>query len=84
MSAYRATRDYRAVYRSQPIGFSKGDDVDLDPIVADWVNRDSPGCLKATGKPEASNEEPAAEAPATEPAETEPDKPKRGKSRARS
>jgi len=63
MSAYRVARDYRAVYRSQSVGFSEGDNVDVDDDVAAWVNRDSPGCLIASGKTAPSvKAEPAEEA----------------------
>ena len=51
MAGYRVTRDYRAVYRSQSIGFTKGDTVDVDAATAEWVNRDSPGCLVGKNEP---------------------------------
>lgn len=45
MTRFAVTRDYRAVYRSAPIGFDKGAVVDVDEPTAEWVNNDSPGCL---------------------------------------
>lgn len=47
MTVHRVTRNYFAVYKSRPIAFAQGDTVDVDGTLADWVNRDSPGCLVA-------------------------------------
>lgn len=45
MTAFRVARNYYAVYRSTPVAFAEGAVVDVDDVTADWVNRDSPGCL---------------------------------------
>lgn len=69
MTAFRVARNYYAVYRSVPVAFAEGAVVDVDDVTADWVNRDSPGCLipAAVAEPAA---EPAA-VPVTEEAAEE-------------
>lgn len=64
---YRVARNYRAVYRSQPVNFDVDAVVEVDDAQADWVNQDSPGCLIPVDEPPAEPaDEPAAE-PADEP-----------------
>lgn len=45
MTRFVVRRNYRAVYRSNPIGFDEGSVVEVDDETAEWVNNDSPGCL---------------------------------------
>lgn len=56
MSTYKVAHRYAAVYRSQPIAFDEGATVEVDDDTAEWVNRDSPGCLVAA---KAKDEKPA-------------------------
>ena len=65
MAAFQVARNYFAVYRSQPIALAEGTVVDIDDVTADWVNRDSPGCLVPTDTAPAV-EPVAAPAPAPE------------------
>lgn len=66
MSAFRVAHNYYAVYRSVPVAFAAGAVVDVDDATADWVNRDSPGCLVATDAPdvETTPDDTGTEAPA--------------------
>ena len=66
MAAFQVARNYFAVYRSQPIALAEGTVVDIDDVTADWVNRDSPGCLVPTGTPAPAEETQADEAPVDE------------------
>lgn len=46
MSRYTVRHRYRAVLDHQAVQLEKGSTVDLDDAQAEWVNRDSPGCLE--------------------------------------
>lgn len=65
MTVHRVAHNYFAVYKSRPIAFAQGDTVDVDGTLADWVNRDSPGCLVADGSA------PVEDAPAPDDTETD-------------
>lgn len=43
----KATRDYRSSKDGETLVYQKGEEVDVDPDVVEWVNRDSPGTLTA-------------------------------------
>lgn len=49
MASYKATRNYRSNHNGRHFAYDKGTTVDVDPDVAEWVNRDSPGTLKRVG-----------------------------------
>jgi hypothetical protein len=47
MAQYAVVHAYTAQRDGQRFGpWQAGDVIDLDPADADWVNRDSPGCLQ--------------------------------------
>lgn len=77
MTAFRVARNYYAVYRSVPVAFAEGAVVDVDDVTADWVNRDSPGCLipaEPAAEPAAVRDEAAApDLDAADAAEAEPE-----------
>jgi hypothetical protein len=82
MAAYRVTRNYWASYWSRPIAFDEGVTAEVDDDVADWVNRDSPGCLVALDAPaEEATPEPATEAAPEEESDAPAEEatPKRGR-----
>lgn len=50
MDAYQVQHRYAAYRDGQQIGpWVEGDKVELSAADAEWVNRDSPGCLLAAG-----------------------------------
>lgn len=50
MAAYDVRHRYSAYRDGQQIGpWAEGDRIDLSEADAEWVNRDSPGCLLAAG-----------------------------------
>ena len=50
MAAFTVQHRYAAFRDGQQVGpWAKGDRVELEQADADWVNRDSPGCLLAAG-----------------------------------
>lgn len=55
MPRYQLAHGYSAYRDGQQFGpWAKGDEVELDQVDADWVNRDSPGALsEAKPKPAA-------------------------------
>lgn len=69
MGLYRIARNYRAVYRSQPISFDADATVEVDDAQADWVNQDSPGCLVPVDEPSVEPSGETAEEPSGEPHE---------------
>lgn len=47
MLKFTVQHRYFSVDNGQPIGpYLKGDEVELEQGRAEWINRDSPGCLK--------------------------------------
>jgi hypothetical protein len=61
VAAYTVQHAYSSFRDGQPFGpWVEGDTVDVESGDADWVNRDSPGCLKsvAPAKERASKPDP--------------------------
>lgn len=55
MVSYTVARRYTARRDGQTFGpWEPGDQVDLEPDDADWVNRDSPGALEPNPKSESA------------------------------
>lgn len=53
MPRFAVQRRYFAVDNGQPIGpFAEGTEVELEQDRAEWINRDSPGCLEPVVEPE--------------------------------
>lgn len=81
MTAYTVRHNYSSFRDGQQFGpWTAGTRIELEPADADWVNRDSPGCLEleeppAVGDPD---EEPPAPAPKERAAKPSPDRQHRG------
>ncbi len=61
-SKYTAEHNYSAICHRpsgpERVTLRAGDTVELDDDVAEWVNLDSPGCLKAAAKERATKKAP--------------------------
>jgi hypothetical protein len=69
MGVYHVNHRHSATHGSSATTYvvlEEGADVELDDDLAEWVNRDSPGCLTALGV------QPAEEPPAAEPDDEQP------------
>lgn len=52
MPRYRVRHRYFAVDNGQPVGpLEAGTEVEFDEGRAEWIERDSPGCLKPVDEP---------------------------------
>ena len=60
MDAYQVQHRYSSFRDGQRIGpWAEGDTVELSQADAEWVNRDSPGCLLAVAEAEPERQKPA-------------------------
>lgn len=60
MGRYVVRHSYTSYRDGQLFGpWAAGDTIELSEADAEWVNRDSPACLAAPGKPEPVKPEPA-------------------------
>lgn len=86
MARYTVAHGYFSIRDGITFGpWTAGESVELDPPDAQWIQRDSPGALTATGKPTPTTPTTASATPAdetvAEPGESQPPaaKPRRGR-----